>query len=430
MKRKDMDRSLLTAVNSTLVTAAICALVPSSMAQIANLDPAPPNVFQTERAESLADFLNVGPISIRPHLNTTVYYDDNLAIKNSPQFEDLVWRISPGALLGIGEFRGDTGNFATIDYTATGGIYTKYSEFNALDHLVAFDAGWKFSKLALGVGQSYEISNGKQIETSGFVEQESYITTLTSKYDLSEKTSFELNGRQMLIDSTERVIDGPDRQLNTINQWELEGWGDYKLTEKVSVGGGVIFGWRDIRAYANGAAAAPSSPNQTFQQVAVRSSYELSEKVDLHGSIGLFFSQFQDAGSESPTLVFNLGASWQPLQNTFVSAEAYRRDYPSYSMSGQNYIATGFRTEVRQLFRDKYSAAIATGYENSDYSDPAGATSGDRRDGYFWIRPTANYEINERFNAGVFYQFRTKNSNMDALDYSNNQVGVYSNYRF
>ena len=55
-----------------------------------------------------------------------------------------------------------------------------------------------------------------------------------------------------------------------------------------------------------------------------------------------------------------------------------------------------------------------------------------RNDDYFWVRPSLNYEFNERVNAGVFYQFRTKNSDAagGAYDYSNNQLGIFTNYRF
>lgn len=434
MKRTDMDRSLRTAVNFCYISAAVAALVPSASAQIANLDSAPQNVFETEREESLAKYLNLGPISVRPHLNASAYYDDNLTLKDGPELEDFVWRISPGALFGFGEFR-DKGNYVTLDYTPTASFYTKYSEYNALDHLVDFNVGWKMSKLTLGVGQSYEIANGKQVEASAFVEQESYVTKLTSLYEFSEKTSAELNGRQMLIDSTDRRFEAPDFQLNTINQWEIEGWGNYKQSEKLTFGAGFIVGWRDIRAYDNDPAAgnqAPDSPNQTFQQIAVRSSYEVSEKVDVSGSIGLYFSQFQDGDNESPSFVFDLSASWRPLERTLVSAEAYRRDFPSYSSAGQNYMATGLRVAVRQTFLEKYSASFATGYENTDYSNDGNTPATDRSDDYFWVRPSVDYAFNERVNAGVFYQFRTKNSDGTggAYDYSNNQLGVYTNYRF
>lgn len=426
MKRTDMDRSLRTAVNFISISAAICTLVPAGKAQVANLDSAPQNVFENESEESLAKYLNLGPVSVRPHLNVSAYYDDNLTLKTGPELEDFVWRISPGALFGMGEFR-DKGNYVTLDYTPTGAFYTKYTDYSSLDHLVDFNAGWKLSKLSLGVGQAYEISNGKQVEASAFVEQETYTTKLTSLYEISEKTSAELNGRQILIDSVDRIFKGKDVHLNTINQWEIEGWGNYKPSEKLTLGAGAIVGWRDIVGHRTN-----STPNQTFQQIAVRSSYEVSEKVDVSGSVGLFFSQFQGGADKGPTLVFNLETSWQPLQNTFVSAEAYRRDFPSYSVAGQTYTATGVRANVRQVVFDKYSAAIASGYENTDYSNTGSGNFSDRTDNYFWIRPTLDCELNERLNAGVFYQFRTKSSNApnDTYDYANNQLGVFTNYKF
>lgn len=424
MKRNDMDQSLRTAVNFCCVTAAIAALVPAASAQVSNLESVPQNVFEDAQEESLAKYLALGPVSVRPHLNVSAYYDDNLALSNNAEMEDFVWRIAPGALFGMGEFR-DKGNYVTLDYTPTVNVFTKYHDFNGFDHKVDFNAGWKASKLTLGVGQAYEIANGKHVEVGAFVEQETYTTKLTSLYEFSDKTSAELNGRQILMNSTREVIDFPDTPLNDIDQWEIEGWGNYKQTEKLTWGAGATFGWRDIHND-NGT----PTPNQTFQQISARTQYEVSEKVDVSGSIGLFFSQFQGGDDKSPAFVFNLEGSWQPMANTFVSAEVYRRDLPSVDTAGQTQTATGLRGSIRQLFLDKYSASLAGGYENSDYSNTSGSAATDRTDDYLWFRPSVDMEINERINAGVFYLYRTKDSDVAGRDYSNNQLGIFTNYRF
>ncbi len=440
MKRNDMDQSLRTAVNFCCVTAAIAALVPAASAQVANLESAPSNFFEDAHQESLAKYLGLGPISVRPHLYVSAYFDDNLALKDGGsvplpgsrednEMEDFVWRISPGALFGMGEFR-DKGNYVTLDYTPTINLYTKYHDFNSLDHKLDFNAGWKLSKLTLGFGQSYENASGKQVEVAGFVQQKTYTTLLTSLYEFSDKTSAELNGRQMIMRSEEQFIGSnlPDDELTSVNQWEIEGWGNYKQSEKLTLGVGATVGWRDISD--DGAQQnIVDTPNQTFQQVSVRAAYEVSEKVDVSGSVGLFFSQFQDGDDESPTLVFNLEGSWQPLENTYVSGEVYRRDVPSLSQTAQNYTATGFRASVRQVFAEKYSASLAGGFENTDYSS-AGPGGVNRNDDYLWFRPSLNYQFNERINAGVFCFYRTKNSNADGADFSNKQIGVFSNYRF
>lgn len=440
MKCTDMDRSFFTPLTICCVTAAIAALVPSSSAQVANIEQAPESTFDTERSDAMAKFMSLGPISVRPHLYMTAYYDDNLALQPRAEREDLVWRISPGVLFGAGEFRGDKGSYLSLDYTPTASIYTKYSEYNSLDHYVIFNAGWKLAKLTLGVSQSYQIENGKQVEAAAFVEQESYITLLTSKYELSEKTSFELNGRQSLIGTENQVTDGIDYDLTSVNEWLIEAWGDYKTSEKLALGAGVKVGWRDIVSHENPNIPGDEpidgvvdSPNQTFQQFLVRALYHATAKLDLRGSVGVQISQFQDGDDDGPNLVFNLGASWQALENTSVALDAYREDRPSYTYSGRNYTGTGFRASLRQLFLEKYVAMLAFGYEHTDYTFVAGSTGApDRSDDYFWVRPTLDYHFDDHWVMGVFYQFRIKSSDQpaDAYDYSNNQVGIYSSYKF
>lgn len=428
MKCTDMEKSYLKPFTLCCVSALVAGLVPAVSAQVANVEEGPTSVFDTEREDALAKFLNAGPISVRPHFYGSAYYDDNVAVSRSNKREDLVWRFSPGLLFGLGEFRGDKGTYVSLDYTATGNVYSKYDEYNSLDHYVIMSGGWKLAKLSLGLSQSYEISNGKQIEANAFVEQESYITQLTSKYDLSEKTSFELNGRQSIISTENIVIRGADQKFVSINEWLAEGWGNYKATEKLTAGVGATIGWRDIRGF-----TPEPTPNQTFQQGLVRAQYEVTEKVNAYGSVGLQFSQFQDGDDKGPTFIFNLGGSWQALERTSVALDAYRRDVPSYVLAARNYTLTGIRGTVRQLFLEKYTASLMVGYENSDYTETdanSSAATADRTDNYFFVKPVLEYQFNERLNVGTFYLYRTKNSNVQALDYSNNQVGLYCNYRF
>jgi len=295
--------------------------------------------------------------------------------------------------------------------------------------------GWKLAKLTLGLSQSYEIANGKQVEVNGFVEQESYITQLTSRYELSDKTSFDLNGRQSLINTEDVILGDADVKLNSINEWLVEGWGNYKVTEKLTAGLGATFGWRDIRGFPTAAdpdvQGGVDTPNQTFQQILVRSQYEVTEKVDAFGSVGMQFSQFQDGDDDGPIFIFDLGGSWQPLERTSVALSAYRHDAVSYVYNARNYTLTGVRATVRQLFLEKYTASLVAGYENSDYTetqDQPGTI--DRTDNYFFLKPVLDYQFSERLNTGIFYLYRTKSSDNDLYDYSNNQAGLYCNYRF
>jgi len=428
MKCTDMEKSYFTPFTLCCDSAVIAGLIPAASAQVSNIEEGPTNVFDTERDEALAKFLNLGPISVRPHFYGAAYYDDNVALDRSNKREDLVWKFAPGVLFDLGEFRGDKGTYLSLDYTGTGNVYTKYDDYDSLDHYVIMSGGWKLAKLTLGLSQSYEISHGKQVEANAFVEQESYVTQVTSKYDLSEKTSFELNGRQSIISTENVILNGPDQRFVSINEWLVEGWGNYKATEKLTAGVGATVGWRDIRGF-----TAAATPNQTFEQGLVRAQYEVTEKIDAFGSVGIQFSQFQDGDDKGPTFIFDLGGSWQPLERTAVALMAYRRDVPSYTVAARNYTLTGVRGTVRQSFLEKYTASLEIGYENSDYTETDSSSSTatvDRTDNYFFVKPVLEYQFNERLNLGTFYLYRTKNSNIPDLDYSNNQVGLYCNYRF
>lgn len=428
MKCTDMDKSSLTPLTLSCVSALIAGLIPAVQGQekLQTIERAPENIYETERDATLAKFLEAGPISVRPHLYADTYYDDNLTLDRSHKREDWVFRIAPGALIGIGEFRGDKGNYVSIDYTMQGEIYSKYSEFNALDHRVIMDSGYKQAKLTLGLSQSYEIDHGKSVEAGAFVEQELWITQLTSKYEISEKTSVELNGRQSITHSVDEVLHGPNVDLANINEWVVETWGNYQATEKILTGLGFTAGWRDIRTFDGN-----PSPNQTYEQILGRVGYDLTAKVRLLGSAGIQLSQFQD-GDDKTDFIFSLGSSYHPLENTYLALEAYRYDIPSIIYSGRNYTLTGLRFSAKQILLEKYSVSLVTGYEYRDYSNistPSTANP-DRQDNYFWIRPEADYSINERWQIGLFYQYRTKDSSDDTFDYCNNQVGLYSNYRF
>src|SRR5207247_9178699 len=133
---------------------------------------------------------------------------------------------------------------------------------------------------------------------------------------ISDKSCTEVNCGPSLICSKVPILDAPAWKSKAIKEWLAEAWCGYKATEKVTAGVGGTIGWRDIRGFANGATSAEATPNETFEQALVRASYRATEKLDLNGSAGLQFSQFQAGDDKGPSLVFTLGGSWQPLERT------------------------------------------------------------------------------------------------------------------
>ncbi len=431
-----MDLSISLPATLSCATLALTGLMPAALAQglsgVSQIEEGPRSLFESDSDDSLAKFLNWGALNARPHADVKAYYDSNLALRDSAEEEDLVWRISPGVMLGLGEFRGDRGNYVTLDYTLTGSIYTKYSTYNSIDHDAVLSAGWRSARFSADLSQSFVTGNGKQVEAGSFIDQQTFLTGLATKYTVSDKTFVQVNGRQSYNSGESIERNARNIKLPDINEWAAEAWLNYNLSEKFTVGAGPTVGWRDIHDHDTpNDVAAIDSPNQTFQQGMLKAVYLASEKVALNAAAGIQFSQFQGDEDNGPNFIAEFGATWKALENTEVSLNVYRRDQVSLSTQSQNYFVTGFRAALQQKIRERYIFTLQGGYENYDYYDTGANLPGpDRDDNYFWLSPVLAFQANERTQVGVFYQFRERESNTSGLDFIDNQIGLFAKYAF
>ena len=58
----------------------------------------------------------------------------------------MVWTLSPGLLLGAGDYRQREGSSVVIDYAPSFNIFTTRSRNNSIDHDGSFRAEWKPGK--------------------------------------------------------------------------------------------------------------------------------------------------------------------------------------------------------------------------------------------------------------------------------------------
>ena len=74
-------------------------------------------------------------------------------------------------------------------------------------------------------------------------------------------------------------------------------------------------------------------------------------------------------------------------------------------------------------FNKKLSASLTLAWEDMAYSREVGNTK--RHDTLYTIRPQVDYLFREWLMAGVWYQFRTRESNVKPYEYDNNKAGVF-----
>jgi hypothetical protein len=386
-----------------IVTAVLNSVIAIGHGQTPLRDEEAPVDF-TERA------LRYGPFDVRPSLKAGVVYDDNIFISSSDEESDFVWNITPGLMLGSGDYVGEQANFLTLFYAPSFILFTDNTDEDAVDHdarmrAVLMEGPWKVT-----LDQRFQALSGAQVDVGDRVDRNVYATHLALQYEISPKTTLEVTGRQLINDY--------DR-LSDFNEWNAGVAADYAITPKVKLGLGVVGGWLDV----------DGSANQTYQQVLLRASYTLTEKVMATGAIGAEFRQFQGDEDNRTSGVFDLGVTYRPWVNTAVRVEGYRRNQNSVVLADQNYTATGFSAGVRQMFRDKYAVSLAGGYENADYDATSTSVNANREDNYFLVRVGFDWTVIDRLTFGAFYQYRQNDSNTP-FEFTNNQVGLAAAYQF
>jgi len=354
--------------------------------------------------------LRAGWLDIHPHFDYTVNYDDNIFISPTNRVEDVQHTLSPGVFLGAGDYLAKTESYASLDYTPSIILFQDNSDQDAVDQDVDFQLQYHLQKLTLGLRQGYQSLSGSDIQVGNRVDRDIYPTQVTADYEISEKTSVDAELSQIVSDYKSQYDD---------TTWKIVAYANYKPSEKIKIGIGPTFGWRDIEA----------NPNQTFQQVNARLIYQATEKLSFRGRAGVNFRQTQ-GGLDSTSPVFGIGATWTPFDSTTIIIDAYRDEYNSPTLFGQNYYATGFAGRIRQRFFQKVYLGLGGGYENSEYDNTVSTVSATREDNYFYVRPSIDYQVTDWWSVGAFYMYRDNDSTSAPNNFYNNQAGFQTSLSF
>ncbi len=356
--------------------------------------------------------LHYGVFDVLPNLRGGATYDDNIYISSTNRQSDAILSVAPGVLLGAGDYRAKEESLVSIAYSPNFILYTDHTRNNAIDQDAALNAQWRPASWTFGLRQTYLHYSGAVVDVGGRVNRSIYDTAAQVKYDLSPKTTVGIEGQQSINDYS-RVL--------SFNEWQVGSYLDYWLTPKIKVGAGLNAGFLDVQ----------SGPNQTYQQGLVRATYSWSEKLDARGAAGAEVREFESAEKDQMTGVFAIGGTYKPLENTSLSLDAYRRNVNSAVLVSQNYTLTGISGGVRQLFQEKYTLGLSGGYDNLKYTstDPT-APPATRKDDYYYVKLSAEWQVAPRLVVQAFYQYRKNHSTFANFTFDNNQTGVNFSYAF
>jgi hypothetical protein len=361
-------------------------------------------------------WVKLGPFDFIPGFQSSVYYDDNVAAQEVNEEDAIVLTLAPSIDLIASDMADGMGKVLQVNYTP--GFFFFFgdddvSDRNRVNHSANISGDLAGAKLELGFDQAFRFTTGPVIDLGTSADRMLYDTRLTSRYNMSEKTSIDVNGSLRILNYNE------DQFFDTLNLAN-DNWLNYKYSAKLSLGVGVVLGYTDIE----------DNADQTFQQLRARATYAIAEKVDLQASAGGEWRQFDSGLDNTLNPVWNVGAAYRPRDSTTLQLALYQRYDASSRTGGQSYINTGVTLSVRQMLMQRLALNLSGSYAISDYESTIPGGQADRNDDLYIARASLDFFLQPKWTVGVFYDYSMRESTELTVEFERNRVGLQTAWTY
>ncbi|HSH39675.1 MAG TPA: hypothetical protein VK993_12940 [Chthoniobacterales bacterium] len=383
-----------------------------------------------EPSEPAVDEVSATPRRFRYAISVEArgVYDDNVTLsRNENRREDFSAQIEGRVVFGIGDVLERQANYVSFSYSPTAYFYINNSEFNTLEHIAHLEGRWRPGRFAFTLSQDFTSVQSTNLgvinESGGFNNQANLdvggrrrVTTYSTRFgaaaDLTGKTSFTFGAQYSLVDPEDLI--GSETLAGSIGF-------NYQLGPKLSLGVDLSVGQNFVEG---------PSPDQTFEQLTVRASYEISEKLRANGSAGFEFRQSEVESDDQVSPIFQLGMSYKPFDGTSFGASATRRTLNSASVFGQDFTSTQVTFNAQQRFFQRAFLSLSTGYQHQTYFSRISGVAADREDDYYFVVPGIDVRVTKFWFAGIYYVSRQNDSSLEFFSFDDNQFGFRSNLQF
>ena len=387
------------------------------------------NLFPTpqQQLENAADESRRG-WQLVTHGGLRATYDSNIFIQSKNEQSDFIISFSPGAAVGIGEFRQELATAGTfrdrfdrtdaelgrryffLDYNPSYHLYTSNGDESSFEQDIRVEARYTFTKLTLGATARYETLNIADADLGEKVGMRRFQSRINADYALTGKTTLEVQ-----LDHSIRNYEG---NRNDITEYRATGWVDYQVLPKTNLALGYTHGWVDVT----------NSSNQSFDQVQLRAVWKTSEKLAVKASGGIEFRGI-DNRDDVTNATFAVGVIYNPFDATSIFLNGFRRTTTSASGFNETFLTTGFDVRVNQRFSQKYFLTAAGGLQSADYQENL-ITGITRADDYAWGRLSLGWDVNKWLTALVAYEYRQNDSNQDKRSFEDHLFYIQFNFLF
>ncbi len=391
----------------TLAAGVIALGIGSAAAQELVMPPTP-EVPPPAPAAAREAIFRLGSFNFFPRASASVFYDDNILIRETNKVDDVVWALRPGITVASSDMTTNGGKSLTLSYDPSFLIYTDQTDESTINHVGVLSASLAFTKLSLGLSQTVSSATEPVVETGGRTDRLALGTALTSRYAFGEKLSAEMN---FGLD----ITDYPGR-----NSWDWSNrdWLNYQYSTKLKLGVGLTLGYIDMEGF----------PDQNYENLLLRAIYSASEKLDVNATAGLDWRQYRSGVDDTLAPVWDLAAVYRPQERTALSLGLFQRYYASAYYGDQNYLSTGVNVGLRQQLLTRYVLNLTARYYHSEYEATVGGAGTRGADDVFLVHAQFEVQLKERWTASVFYEFSHNAS--DDRPFTRNRVGLETRWAY
>jgi len=315
-------------------------------------------------------------------------WDDNIFISHTNKVSDYYFAIEPVVTIGWGDIAGRSRSYLRLDYMPSAILFVDHSDQDAFNQYLHLEGGYGSGRWTLSLSEDIAILESANLnsfyDTTGlWANTDASGPTRVNIFYTRARATYQLTGKMSL--SAE--FDSPSYAYpNHISDYTIAGglYLNYQLRPKLTVGIGGTFGYTWVD---------DPSTDQTFEQINLRLSYEVTAKLN-------------------------------------ISLTAARRIYPSGYVTNQDFGATYVAARFQQRLFHRFYFGLGAGYEHSNYFATDRDVNATRDDDYWFIEPSVDVGITRWLSAGVYYLHREDSSNEDFFSWEDNQVGVRATVRF
>lgn len=424
---------VVASVNSNSTVDANSPIAPEQSIDLtSDINPPLPVASTDDSAQSVPATVMDSGIPRRFHyeirLSIRGVYDDNINLLDSNPVSDFYFSIEPNISLGFGDTEGRTENYIRLDYLPAVFIFMDHDENNSLQHVFRLDGQYRVNRLTLTLSQMIQIMDGVDVQTqdsTGGLDQQVNLDvagrTRFNIYSTHLNAAYYVSGKTFLSAG----LDYTDTHYSSlISSRVVSGnfFVNYDYSSKLVVGLGGTAGFNEVD---------DPNPDQDFEQINLRLSYQATGKLNFAATGGVEFRHFEhDLQDTHVAPIFELGANYTPFDGTKISLTANSRILNSAVLVAQNYMVTNITVGLQQRFFQRVYFGFNGGYEHSDYFSTVDAPGASRDDDYFFVQPSIAVSVTRFWTVGAYYLRRVNSSSFDSFDFHDNQVGLRSTLEF